>query len=117
MVAAAPHREQIGSTELCSLWQQQGRREQHGAVPGEDQQVTERVCPRRCWSSNGLPSTVGTALSYQSSRTVWTPLSDKWSDFCVEPGVELDGQCSLFQLGILCDSDSDSNERRPADTA
>ena len=33
MEAAAPHRERRGSTELCSLWQRQGRSEWHGAVP------------------------------------------------------------------------------------
>jgi len=35
MAAAAPHRER--SAELCSLWQRQGPRERHGAVPREGQ--------------------------------------------------------------------------------
>ena len=34
MAAAAPHREWRGSAELCSLLQQQGPRERHGAVRG-----------------------------------------------------------------------------------
>ena len=34
MVAAAPHREQRGSAELCSVCQRQGPRERHGAVRG-----------------------------------------------------------------------------------
>jgi len=37
MAAAAPHREWRGSAELCSLKQQQGLREWHGAVLGEGQ--------------------------------------------------------------------------------
>ena len=37
MEAAAPHREQRGSAELCSLWQRQGLRERCGAVSGEGQ--------------------------------------------------------------------------------
>jgi len=49
---------------------------------------------------------VGTALSYQSSRSTGTPLSDiefEWS--CVEPGVGRDGPCGCaFQLRIVYDS-------------
>ena len=37
VVAAAPHREQRGSAELCSVRQRQGPREWHGAVSEEGQ--------------------------------------------------------------------------------
>jgi len=47
MAAAAPHRERRGSAELCSLCQQQGPRERHGAVSGEERVgVRKRFCTR-----------------------------------------------------------------------
>ena len=48
-----------------ALWcQQQGPREQHGAVSGEGQLgVRDRGCNRGRWAWNGLPRAVGTARS------------------------------------------------------
>ena len=75
MATAAPHREQRGSAELCSLWQRQGPRERHGAVPREGQLgVGDRVCTRGPWAWNGLPRAVLMALSCWSSHSVWTTL-------------------------------------------
>ena len=38
--------------------------------------VRDRVCTTGRWAWNGMPRAVGTALSYQSARSVWTVLSD-----------------------------------------
>ena len=105
MAAAAPHREQ---RELCSVRQQQGPRERHGAVSGQGQLgVRERVCTRGQWAWNGLPRAVGTAPSCRSSGNIWTPLSATrfgfgWSVWC----QELDSMTVmvLSQLKVFCNS-------------
>mgnify|MGYP001858632796 CR=1 FL=1 len=60
--AAAPHMEQRGSAELCSVCQRQGLREpreEYGAVSGEGQLgVRDRVCTRGQWAWNTLPMAV-----------------------------------------------------------
>jgi len=72
MVAAAPHREQRGNAELCSLWQWQDPRKWHGAVSGEGQLgLRYRYCTRR-WLSMAQPP----APSCPSSRSIWTTISD-----------------------------------------
>ena len=76
MAAAAPHREQSGSAELCSLWHRYGPREWHGAVSGEGQLgVRDRVCTSGRWAWNGLPKAMGTASGCWCSRSIFTPLS------------------------------------------
>ena len=71
MVAAAPHREQRGSVELCSVCQQQGPRERHGAVSGEGQLgVRDRGCTRGQWVWNGMHRAVGMAPVLELKETV-----------------------------------------------
>ena len=90
MAAAAPHREQ---RELCSVRQRQGPRERHGAVSGEGQLgVRDRGCTRGWWAWNGLPR----AVSCESSRSVWTLLSNIGPGFGVVlcgAGVGLSDTC------------------------
>ena len=46
--------------------------------------VRERVCTQRVLGHwDRLPRAVVTALSLQSTRSVWTMLSDTWSKFWV----------------------------------
>ena len=96
MEAAAPHREQRGSAELCSLWQRQGLRERCGAVSGEGQLGL---------GTGAAPEGGGHGPKCQSSRSVWTVLSDIGLDFgwfSLEPGAGLDDP---FQLGMCYDSE------------
>jgi len=86
--------------------QQQGPREQHGAVSEQGRVgVMEWVCTRGQWAWSRLPRVMSTALSCCSSGSVGKLLSDTGFEFgwsFGEPGVGLDGLCvSLLTQDIL----------------
>ena len=56
----------------------------HGAASGESQVgVRKRFCTRGQWAWNWLSRAVIVALSCQSSRSIWTTLSDMGFEFCM----------------------------------
>ena len=83
MAAAAPHREQRGSTEQCSLltgpegiaWSCD--REGSGWISGNDSSPEDGQALEQSLQGRGHTS------SFWSSRSIWTTLSDIWSEFWV----------------------------------
>lgn len=73
-----PHRERKGSAELCCLLTASGHKGTTARCYVRENQVgvRERVCSEEQWTWNRLPRAGGTALSCQSSGSVWTLLSN-----------------------------------------
>jgi len=101
MAAAAPHRERRDSAELCSLWQQQNPKEQHGAVSGQVRLgVRGRFYTRAWWAWDRLSRGVVMDLSCQSSRSTWTTFSDLRHQIWIWGGpVWIQGLDSLILVG------------------
>ena len=92
MAAAAPHTEQRGSAELCSLWQRQGQMERHGAASWEGQVVHQRAV-----GTERAAQGSGHGPECRSSGSVWTLPSDfGFGGCCMEPGAGLDSPCRSF---------------------
>ena len=99
MAAAAPHREQRGSAELCSLWQRQGPRERHGAASGEGQLGWGKgSAPEDSGHGTACPGQWTQHQAWRRSGSIWTTLSDTrfefWEVLCV-------GQDSLLLVGTF----------------
>ena len=104
MVAAAPHREQRGSTELCSMWQRQGPRERHGGVSGEGQLGIRKSLFTSQWLGLGT-SFLGQWSWPQTARV--QGLSGEWSQSKgLEFGIILCGARSWtwWSLWVLSNS-------------
>jgi len=75
-----------GSAELCSVWQRQGLRGWHGAVPGEGGGARERLCPRGWWARPQWRSS-------GSTGTVLSAIGFGFGCCCVEPGFGVSDPC------------------------
>ena len=108
MAAAAPHREWRGSAELCSLLQQQGPRERHGAVRGGAAGGEGKGLHQRAVGMERAAQGSGHGPECQSSRIVFE--CSKTQDLifgcsCMKLGVGLSdpgGFLPTHQLKISC---------------